>query len=80
MSIRTAWVVLGLLLVVPGVGEGGLPNPIDHPIVRPKVKEYHKPGNHARHRDKYGSPAWGGLWNQIFRARPLRVGHYNKVR
>lgn len=85
MRIRTAWVVLLFLLAGPGVeaglfGGGGLPKPVDHPIVRPKVKEYHKVGNHARHRDKYGHPGWGGLWKQIFRARPLRIGHYNKVR
>jgi hypothetical protein len=26
-----------------------LPRAIDSPIVRPKVKEYHKPGNHMKH-------------------------------
>jgi hypothetical protein len=26
-----------------------LPRAIDSPIIRPKVKEYHKPGNHQKH-------------------------------
>ena len=26
-----------------------LPKAIDSPIIRPKVKEYHKPGNHQKH-------------------------------
>ena len=28
---------------------GCLPRAIDSPIVRPQVKEYHKPGNHQKH-------------------------------
>ena len=26
-----------------------LPKAIDSPIIRPKVKEHHKPGNHMKH-------------------------------
>jgi hypothetical protein len=52
-------VVAVLLILAAGGAEAGLfskkrlPRPIDSPIVRPKVKEYHKPGNRQKHPDRW---------------------------
>jgi len=58
MKIVTGTIALALFLVG-GVAEAGwasgkrLPKPVDFPVVRPKVKEGHKPGNRQKHPPYY---------------------------
>ena len=52
-----------------------LPTPIDSPVVRVKVPEYHKPGNRARHMSKYDQPEWGAQWRQTLNVRQRNQGH-----
>jgi len=45
-------------------GRDKLPKPIDHPIVRPKVREDHKVGKRAgRHPSQFLRQEWGTEWN-----------------
>jgi hypothetical protein len=42
-----------------------LPKPIDHPVVRPKVRDDHKPGKRAgQHPERFTRPDWGANWGQ----------------
>jgi hypothetical protein len=42
-----------------------LPKAIDHPVVRPKVRDDHKPGKRAgQHPSQYARPDWGASWKQ----------------
>jgi len=53
--MKAAAAVLVTLLIGAGAAEAGwwptkrLPKAIDYPVLRPKVKEGHKPGNRAKH-------------------------------
>jgi hypothetical protein len=63
---------LAVLLLTVATAEAGdkLPKPIDHPIVRPKVREDHKAGKRAgRHPSQYVHPTWGANWDQILNTR-----------
>jgi len=57
-----------------------LPKPIDHPIVRPKVREDHKVGKRAgRHPSELIRPQWGAEWHQILDLkRPHPIPEYLK--
>jgi hypothetical protein len=57
-----------------------LPKPIDHPIVRPKVREDHKVGKRAgRHPSELIRPTWGAEWHQILDLkRPHPIPEYLK--
>jgi len=72
--MRLAVAGLALLLLGGASAEAGifssgkdkLPKPIDHPIVRPKVKEDHKVGKRAgRHPSEFHSSEYGAEWNHI---------------
>lgn len=39
--------------------ERKLPKPIDSPVVRPRGKEAHKPGNRQRHTARVEGAGWG---------------------
>jgi hypothetical protein len=42
-----------------------LPKPIDHPGIRPKVRDDHKAGKRAgRHPAQFARPEWGANWGQ----------------
>ncbi len=68
---------IALLLLSSAGAEAGLfgsrdklPKPIDHPIVRPKVREDHKVGKKAgRHPSQYVRPTYGAIWGQTLNAK-----------
>jgi hypothetical protein len=85
MKRRFAFAVLVLCMAAPGAEAGlfgrkapKLPKAIDSPIVRPKVKESHKPLNHAHHPAKYGRPGWGTQWKQVYVSPPAHLTPYVK--
>ena len=44
-------------------GRDKLPKPIDHPIVRPKVRHDHKAGKRAgQHPSQFVRSEWGAAW------------------
>jgi hypothetical protein len=48
-----------------------LPKPIDHPIVRPKVREDHKVGKKAgRHPSEMQRSEYGAEWGRILKIKP----------
>jgi hypothetical protein len=57
-----------------------LPKPIDHPIVRPKVREYHKVGKRVgRHPSELLRNTWGAEWKETLTLkRPHPVPAYLK--
>ena len=77
---------IALLLLASAGAEAGifssgsrekLPKPIDHPIVRPKVREDHKVGKKAgRHPAQYIHPTWGNEWNITLKARVHPIPDY----
>jgi hypothetical protein len=70
MKLAAAGIVLLLLGSVAAEAKDKLPKPIDHPIVRPKVREDHKVGKRAgRHPSEYTHPTYGANWNQILYTR-----------
>jgi hypothetical protein len=47
-----------------------LPKPIDHPIVRPKVRDNHKAGKRAGdHPEQFHRPDWGAAWGQTLNTK-----------
>jgi hypothetical protein len=56
------------LLAVPAVeAKVKLPKPIDSPIVRPKIREDHKPGKRTgNHPSRYERVEWGNEWDRIY--------------
>jgi hypothetical protein len=67
---------IALLLLGSAGAEAGilsrdkLPKPIDHPIVRPKVREDHKPGKKTgRHPSQYQRSTYGAEWGKILNLR-----------
>jgi hypothetical protein len=57
-----------------------LPKPIDHPIVRPKVKEAHKLGKRGgQHPSQAVRPEWGREWRRTLSLkRPHPIPDYLK--
>lgn len=46
-------------------GRKKLPKPIDHPVVRPKVRDDHKAGKRVgRHPAQFARHDWGANWDQ----------------
>jgi hypothetical protein len=58
--------------------KSSLPKPIDHPIVRPKVKEEHKLGKRAgQHPSQYSRSTYGAEWGKILDVkRPHPIPEY----
>ena len=82
-------VVTGIVLLLLGsagaeaslFNRSKLPKPIDHPIVRPKVREDHKVGKCAgRHPSEFIRPDWGTEWNHTLYSRqgPHQIPEYLK--
>ena len=66
---RLAGVLVFTLLAAPAVEAARvkLPKPIDSPVVRPKVRNDHKPGKRAgSHPARYERIEWGAEWDRIF--------------
>jgi hypothetical protein len=65
---RLAGFLAFTLLAVPAVeARVKLPKPIDSPVVRPKVRDDHKPGKRAgSHPARYERGEWGAEWDRIF--------------
>lgn len=66
MKLLTGCLMLAVLLGATGADawpwskrQRKLPRAIDSPIVRPKVKEEHKPGNRMRHTARVERAGWG---------------------
>ena len=81
MTLRIAVVVLGLALWANGAdaahwNDEKLPKPIDHPIVRPKLKEGHKVTPKLRYNNPYERVTWGSEWKKIFRTQSRGMPHY----
>jgi hypothetical protein len=64
---------LAVFAVVLALGAGSaeaarrkFPKPIDSPVVRPKVKEYHKPGTRVKHMEN--SAVDGSVPSDVVRA------------
>ena len=54
--------------------ERKLPKAIDSPILRPKAKEGHKPGNRQRHTSRVEQAGWGRE-AQLLRSEPPHRTH-----
>lgn len=75
---------LGLMLFGPAGLEAAwgrkgkkLPKPIDYPVVRKGVPEYHKPGKRSgKHPSQYQRYGWGTRRHQVLGRRPVHFGHY----
>jgi len=80
MRTRIGWMVLILSAVASSSqaglfgGRKNLPQAVDSPIVRPKLKEGHKVGASTSRleKGKYASPTWGARWDQLFFHLPTR--------
>jgi hypothetical protein len=56
---------------------GDLPKPIDSPIVRPKIREDHKPGKRVgRHPAAYARSDYGAEWKKFMTARHHPIPEY----
>ena len=69
---RLAGLLVVLFLAAPAAEAARvkLPKPIDSPVVRPKVRDDHKPGKRAGdHPARYHRPDWGNEWNQTLSVR-----------
>jgi hypothetical protein len=64
---RLAGLLVFTLLAAPAVEAARvkLPKPIDSPVVRPKVRDDHKPGKRAGdHPARYERIEWGAEWDR----------------
>jgi hypothetical protein len=56
---------------------GGLPKPIDSPIVRPKMRDDHKSNKRVgRHPAAYARSDYGNEWKKIFATRHHPIPEY----
>ncbi len=85
--MKFAAVGIALLLLGSAAAEAGifskqerLPKPIDHPIIRPKMRDDHKAGKRlGRHPSELLRPEWGGNWAQLLTIkRPHPIPGYLK--
>ena len=66
MKLLTAGIAVFLLASAGVEAAPKLPKPIDHPIVRPKVRDDHKAGKRAgKHPESLSHSTYGAEWGKI---------------